>query len=186
MHTHSRHLLSTATLLVALVALTAGGQVPTNLEPVTVTERGPRAEALDREAAGYEQSDMSKWRKAARLRAKAAALRPAEDPKGAICLYHAAHDRYYTGDEVGSRKLMAQSAERALAIGDVVHAATAFTEAAYIASGLRDYPRAREYARRSRLLALSPMLSEAQRSQLRSNLAVQSVSSHRVASVQKR
>lgn len=185
MHTHSRHLLSTATLAMAFVALPADGQAPRTLEPITVTERGLRADALDLEAAGYEQNDMSKWRKAARLRTNAAALRPAEDPKAIFSLYRAAHDRYYTGDAAGSRKLMAQSAERALAIGDVVRAATAFTEAAYIASGLRDYPRAREYARRSRLLALSPMLSEAQRSQLQANLLVKPVASGRVASAPK-
>jgi hypothetical protein len=177
MYTRSRHLLSTATILMALVAPPAGAQVRTPLEPINVTARGQRAAALDREAAGYEQSDMSKWRKAAGLRKLAATLRPAEDPKGAASLFAAAHDRYYSGDEAGGRVLMARSAERALAIGDVVQAATAFTEAAYIASGLRDYPRAREYARRARLLAYSPMLSDAQRSQLRSSLVLKSSTS---------
>jgi hypothetical protein len=177
MYTRSRHLLSTATILMALVASPAGAQVQTPLAPIKVTERGQRAAALDREAAGYEQSDMSKWRKAASLRKLAATLRPAEDPKGAVSLFAAAHDRYYSGDEAGGRVLMARSAERALAIGDVVQAATAFTEAAYIASGLRDYPRAREYARRATLLAYSPMLSDAQRSQLRSSLVLKSSTS---------
>src|ERR1700716_4282574 len=120
MYTHPRHLLLTATALIALVALPAGARGQTTLEPITVTERGLRAEALDREAAGYEQSDMSMWRKAANLRKEAASLRSVGDPQGAGSLYGAARDRYYTGDEAASRDLMAQCAERALAIGDVV------------------------------------------------------------------
>ena len=183
MHTHSRHLLSTATAVMALVALPIAGRAQTELQPIKVTERALRANQLDQEAEGYERTDMSKWRTAAKLRQEAADLRTGDDPKGALSLYWAARDRYYTGDERGGRELMVQSAERALAIGDVVHAATAYTEAAYIASEIRDVLSAREYALKARLLALSPMLTDAQREQIRANLAIESFSTGLIASL---
>jgi hypothetical protein len=183
MYTHSRHLLSTATIVMALLAAPAAAQVQTSLQPIKVTERALRADQLDQEAEGYERTDMAKWRTAANLRREAAALRTADDPKGALSLYWAARDRYYTGDERGGRELMVQSAERALGIGDVVHAATAYTEAAYIASELRDVLSARDYATKARLLALSPMLTDAQREQIRANLAIESLSAGLIASL---
>jgi hypothetical protein len=181
MSTHTRHLLSTATIAMALLALPPAARAQT-LQPIKVTEHALRADELDREAESYELTDMSKWRKAARLRREAAELRTADDPKGALSLYWAARDHYYTGDERGGRELMVQSAERALSVGDVVHAATAYTEAAYIASELHDVPSAREYATKARLLALSPMLTDAQREQIRANLAIESLSTGLVAS----
>jgi hypothetical protein len=187
MDTHSRHLLSTATALLALAAaLPTAARAQTSLQPIKVTEPALRADKLDREAEEYELTDMAKWRVAARLRREAAALRTADDPKGPLSLYWAARDHYYTGDERGSRELMVQSAERALAIGDVVHAATAYTEAAYIASEIRDVLSAREYATKARLLALSPMLTDAQREQIRANLAIESLSTGLIASLERK
>jgi hypothetical protein len=43
-------------------------------------------------------------------------------------------------------------------------------------------PSAREYATKARLLALSPMLTDAQREQIRANLAIESLSTGLVAS----
>jgi hypothetical protein len=176
MKTHSRHLVLSATAAIAIVAFPAGSYAQQPLEPIKVTESRLRAEQLDREAESYEKSDMAKWRKAAFLRSEAASLRAADDPKGAMSLYWAARDRYYIGEVATGRDLMEQSADRALAIGDVVHAATAYTEAAYIAAELRQFDRAREYAGKAKLLAHSPMLSDDQRARLRSNLGVASLS----------
>jgi hypothetical protein len=186
MDTHSRHLFATVTIVMALVALPAGTRAQATLQPINVTGHALRAEQLDREAEGYERTDMSKWRVAANLRREAAALRTADDPKGPLSLYWAARDRYYTNDVPGSRELMIQSAERALAIGDVVHAATAYTEAAYIASEIRDYLSAREYAAKAKLLAHSPMLTDAQREQIRANLAIESLSTGVLASLDRK
>jgi hypothetical protein len=181
MQSHSRHLLFTATAMMALVARPAAAQMQTAHQPITVTEteHALRADRLDEEAENYERNDMALWRKAATLRQEAAALRTVDDPKGSLSLYWAARDRYYTGDEAGGRELMVQSAERALVIGDIVHAATAFTEAAYIAAGLSDLASAREYVAKARLLLHSPTLTEAQREQLRANLPRESLSSTR-------
>ncbi|MFL5604912.1 MAG: hypothetical protein ACJ8AD_00570 [Gemmatimonadaceae bacterium] len=186
MYTHSRHLLSTATAVISLVALPVVARAQASLQPINITEPALKADKLDREAEEYELTDMSKWRVAARLRQEAASLRAADDPKGPLSLYWAARDQYYTGDERGGRVLMVQSAERALSIGDVVHAATAYTEAAYIASELRDMRGAREYATKARLLALSPMLTDAQREQIRKNLAIESFSTGLIASLERR
>ena len=183
MSTHSRHLMAAATAVLVFAAVPALAGAQASLQPINVKEPVLRADQLDREAEGYERTDMAKWRTAARLRQEAAALREGDDPKAVMSLYWAARDRYYTGDERGGRELMVQSAERALAIGDVVHAATAYTEAAYIASEIRDPQCAREYATKARLLALSPMLTDAQREQIRANLAIESLSTGLVASL---
>ena len=170
MHTYSRHLLLTGALVVIIMAPAAArGQAA--LEPIKVTDAQMRAAQLDREAAEYEQTDWGKLRKAAALREEAAELRTADDPKAVVSLYWAARDRYYSDDKVVGRKLMEQSADRAIAIGDVVGAATAYTEAAYIAAELRDVYRTRLFANKAKLLALSPMLTNDQRMQLRTRLA---------------
>jgi hypothetical protein len=66
---------------------------------------------------------------------------------------------------------MEQAADRALAMGDVLNAVTAYTEAAYICADIRDGDRMRTLAGKARLLASSPMLTEEQRYQLRTRLA---------------
>jgi hypothetical protein len=170
MNVHFRELLFTAGALIMTVALPARSTAQTALEPIKVTEARLRAEALDHEAEQYEQTDWGNLKQAARLREDAAELRPAADPKAAVSLYWAARDRYYSEDKVAGRELMERSAERAIAIGDVVGAATAFTEGAYIAAELRDVARTRTLANRAKLLALSPMLSDEQRTQIRARL----------------
>jgi hypothetical protein len=183
MNTHTRHLLSAAVML-AFVVVPNAARSQAALQPINVKEPVLRADELDQEAEGYERTDMAKWRKAAALRVEAAELRTPDDPKAAMSLYWAARDHYYTGDERGGRELMVRSADRALAHGDVVHAATAYAEAAYIAAEPRDYPCAREYASKARRLAQSPMLTEAQRAQLRANLAIESLSTGVLASLE--
>jgi hypothetical protein len=170
MSKHSRELLFTAGALIVTVALPARSTAQTALEPIKVTETRLRAEALDSQAEQYEQTDWGNLKQAARLREDAADLRTAGDPKAAVSLYWAARDRYYSEDKVAGRELMERSAERAIAIGDVVGAATAFTEGAYIAAELRDVARTRTLATRAKLLALSPMLSDEQRTQIRARL----------------
>ena len=186
MKTHFRYMLLAAGAVTALAAHPGAAQMQATLEPIKVTESSLRADQLDQEALGYERTDMSLWRKAGRLRKEAASLRTNDDPKLTRSLYWAARDYYYTGDESNARTLMVQSAERALAIGDVVQAATAYTEAAYISAELRDYVNAREYATKAKLLAHSLLLTESQREQLRTNLGVASLSSGLLASLETR
>jgi hypothetical protein len=186
MYTRSRHVLFTAGAALSLLALPATARGQTPLQPIKVTEKQLQAEQLDQEASEYETSDWSKLKKAAHLRQLAAGLRTADDPKGTVSLYWAARDRYYSGDQVAGRDLMEQSAERAMAIGDVVTAATAYTEAAYISADLKDVERTRYFAAKAKLLAHSPMLSEEQRAQIRTRLAVSSLSSGLLATTDKK
>jgi hypothetical protein len=182
MQVHPVRLAIIAGALSTLLALPAA-QAQASLKPITVTDRQSRAEALDKEAALYETSDWSKIRKAAFLREKAAGLREDGDTLKAASLYWAARDRYYSDDPTTARDLMVRSAEYALAVGDVVTAANAFTDAAYISADLRDVANTKYYATKARLLAGSPMLTDSKRNDLLSRLALGGLTADRVASL---
>jgi hypothetical protein len=184
MYTHSRRLLLTASTMIAVFALPAAARAQM-LEPIRVTDAALKAGKLDAEALGYEQNDWSQLKKAARLREMAAELRTAEDPAGTVSLYWAARDRYYSGDPKTARVLMEQAAERALAMGDVLNAVTAYTEAAYICADIKDGERMRTLATKARLLANSPLLTAEQRYQLRNRLAKSDAPVGVVASISK-
>ena len=180
MQAHPVRLAVTAGALFTILALPAV-QAQAALKPITVTDKQSRAEALDNEAEHYELTDWSHIRKAAALREKAAGLREESDVKKATSLYFAAHDRYYADDVAAARTLMGRSGEQALAVGDVIGAAKAFTDAAYISAELRDAANTKYYADRAKLLSNSPMLSAAQRTDLRSRLALADTIVQRVA-----
>lgn len=184
MYSHSRRLLLTASAMAAVIALPVAARAQM-LEPIRVTEAVQKAEALDSQALSYEQNDWSQLKKAARLREEAASLRGDDDPAGTVSLYWAARDRYYSGDPKGARVLMEQAADRALAMGDVMNAVTAYTEAAYICADIRDGERMKSLASKARLLANSPLLTADQRFQLRNRLAKSDAPIGVVASVGK-
>lgn len=183
MYMHSRRLLLTTGAVVAVFALPVAARA--QMEPIRVTDALQQAEKLDAEALSYEQSDWGQLRKAARLRELAAELRTPEDPAGTVSLYWAARDRYYSGDPKAARVLMEQAADRALAMGDVLNAVTAYTEAAYICADIKDGDRMRSLASKARLLANSPMLTAEQRFQLRTRLARNDAPVGVVASVER-
>jgi hypothetical protein len=170
MYSHSRRLLLTASAVVAVVALPVAARAQM-LDPIRVTDAVQKAEKLDAEALAVEQNDWGQLKKAARLREEAAGLRTPDDPAGTVSLYWAARDRYYSGDARTARVLMEQAADRALAMGDVLNAVTAYTEAAYICADIKDGDRMRTLATKARLLASSPLLTADQRYQLRNRLA---------------
>jgi hypothetical protein len=163
-------LLLTASAVVAVVALPVAARAQM-LDPIRVTDAVQKAEKLDAEALAVEQNDWSQLKKAARLREEAAELRTPDDPAGTVSLYWAARDRYYSGDPKTARVLMEQTADRALAMGDVLNAVTAYTEAAYICADIKEAERMRTLASKARLLANSPLLTAEQRYQLRNRLA---------------
>ena len=170
MYSHSRRLLLTASAVVAVIALPLSARAQM-LDPIRVTDAVQKAEKLDAEALSYEQNDWSQLKKAARLREHAAELRTADDPSGTVSLYWAARDRYYSGDQKTARTLMEKAADRAIAMGDVLNAVTAYTEAAYISADIKDGERMRALATKARLLVNSPTLTAEQRLQLRTRLA---------------
>jgi hypothetical protein len=186
MSTYSRQLLCTAGALLVSVALPARAHAQAALEPIRITESRLRADQLDQQAETLERTDWGQLKKAASLREQAAELRTLADPKAVASLYWAARDRYYSDDRLAGRRLMEESAERAIGIGDVVGAATALTEAAYISAELKDVERTRRFATRARLLALSPVLTDEQRSQLRARLGSDTAFQTLLAFVEKR
>ena len=170
MYTHSRRLLLTASAAIA-VFVSPGTSRAQSLEPIRVIEGRAKADKLDAEARNLELNDWSRMTRAAELREQAANLRAADDPKGSVSLYWAARSRYYSGDPRAARVLMEQAGERALAMGDVLNAVTAFTEAAYICADIKDGERMRTLALKARLLSHSPQLTAEQREQLLTRLA---------------
>jgi hypothetical protein len=185
MQGHPVRIAVTAGALFTILALPAAqAQAQAALKPITVTDKQSRAEALDVEAQHYELTDWNRIGRAAALREKAADLREESDVKKATSLYFAGHDRYYSDNLPAARALMVRSGEQALAVGDVIGAANAFTDAAYISADLRDAANTKYYAARAKLLSNSPMLSDVQRTDLRSRLvngAAQRVAAQRAS-----
>lgn len=110
---------------------------------------------------------MKEWKNAAELLRQAAALRPEGDPAAVKNLLQAAKLTYYGGDEDGALREFERIGERALNEGDVLTAANVFADAAWIASDRNQPGKALELAARVERLAFSPLLNDAQRTQLR-------------------
>ena len=181
MKTHPARMMITAGALFAIAALPMVASAQASLLPIKVTEKQSRAAELDLRASAYEDHDWSKIRTAAKLREQAAALREDSDVLKAASLYWAARDNYYSENTSKARDLMVLSAQHAMEIGDVIASANAFTDAAYISSDLRDVESTKLYATKARLLANSPMLSQAQKDDLLSRLAFGGLTEARVA-----
>ena len=112
---------------------------------------------------GMEAGMAGKWKRAATLHQKAAALRAEDDPRRTKCLEMVANLLYADGDLAGAQRTLESAADEALARGDVAMAAEAFLNAGSVARDLRDPATAAELTRRARLLANSPHLSDEQR-----------------------
>lgn len=183
MKTHPARMMIAACALLGVVALPMLANAQTSLLPIKVTEKQSRAADLDRRAATYEESDWSKLSTAGKLREQAADLRDESDLLKTASLYWAARDHYYSANTSKARDLMVQTAQHAMETGDVIAAASAFTDAAYISADLRDVESTKLYATKARLLASSPMLSASQRSEMLERLAFGGLTEERVATL---
>jgi len=181
MKTHPARAMITAGALFAIAAFPMVGSAQASLLPIKVTEQQSRAAELDLRAANYEDRDWSKIRTAAKLREEAAGLREDADVLKSASLYWAARDNYYAENPAKARDLMVRAAQQALDVGDVIAAATAFTDAAYISADLKDVANTKVYATRARKLASSPMLSQTQKDDVLSRLAFGGLTEERVA-----
>lgn len=169
--TRTRHPLWAVGALATALALPSAARAQQPLTPVQVTvEATGRADALDARAEAYEAANRHLGR-AASLREQAAQLRAPEDPRGFRSLWRAAHLRYYGGQPRAAVGLMERAADQAVARGDVANAATAYIDAAYIATELRDPMRVREFLTKGTLLMHSPLLSAPEREALRGRVA---------------
>ena len=182
MKTFPARLISAGALL-AIAAFPMVASAQASLLPIKVTEKQSRAAELDRRAASYEDGDWGQIRTAARLREQAADLREDSDVLKPASLYWAARDNYYAANTSKARDLMVQSAQHALDVGDIIAAATAFTDAAYISADLKDVQSTKLYATRARMLANSPMLSAAQKDDVLQRLAFGGLTEERVATL---
>ena len=182
MKTHPARMLIVAGAMMSVMTLPMIASAQ-SMTPIKVTEKQSRAADLDRQAATYEDSDWSKIATAAKLRERAAALRGDDDVLKAASLYWAARDHYYSSNTEAARDLMAQSARQALDVGDVVGAANAFTDAAFISADLHDVASTKFFATKARMLAGSPMLTPDQRDGMLQRLALGGLTEARVATL---
>ena len=173
MHTTARQLLSIGgTLLAAAAAIPAVATAQEGtLQPVHVTAVGvSRADRLRMEADAL-PARTDQFAKAARLYQRSAEARAPGDTATPTCLRTAAYLFYYSGDSRAGADLMEKAAQKSVEHGDVVHAANAYIDAAFIAAEIRQSDRALEFGRRAELLATSPLLSDSQRDALRGRMA---------------
>jgi hypothetical protein len=122
----------------------------------------PKADSLH-EAAMILGRSMNRWGDAARLHRHSAALRAADDSLGFRCLSMAAQLSYLRNDLSSARNGMAGAAAQALARGDILTAAGAYTDAAWLAQEQNRAGDVRKYSRQAEVLARSPLLTGAQR-----------------------
>jgi hypothetical protein len=104
-----------------------------------------------------------RWRDAASLHRRSAALRSADDPLAYRCLTEAAAIAYATKDRSAARSDMAKAASQALARGDLRAAADAYLDAAWIAQEQGKPRQVWELGHRAEILADSPYLTASDR-----------------------
>ncbi len=104
-----------------------------------------------------------RWRDAASLHRRSAALRTAEDPLAYRCLTEAAALAYASKDRSAARADMTKAAAQALARGDLRAAADAYLDAAWIAQEQGKTGQVYELGRRAEILADSPYLGSSDR-----------------------
>jgi hypothetical protein len=150
--------LSTAGLLLAALALPSTAPAQYRL-PALVSSM--QADSLHEAAA--ELVAAHRYRDAARLHRRSAALRPADDALGFSCLSEAAALAYAGGDRSGARQDMARAAAHALSRGDLRSAALAYLDAAWIAQEQKNPRQVWELGHRAEMLAASPLLGSADR-----------------------
>jgi hypothetical protein len=158
--------------IAALPAAALAQQQLQKLDPVRVTvlSDAARADSLESAAAEYRLTALRDFRKIARMYEESAALRADGDEKRLASLQRAANIRYGRGDRRRAAANMEQAAREAAARGDVVNAARSYTDAAFIAAELNQPARAAALTQSAALLTESPLLTPAQRLELRARL----------------
>ena len=154
-----------AALLVAASTTTlsaqTSAQVPNNDE----------IEALEAKAHAHMRA-LGEWNRAASLFRRAADLRSPGDPAAVKDLIRAAQLSFYRGDERRAMRDFEAAGQRALAIGDVLVAANAFADAAWVADRRGFGARAHDLLNRAQLLSNSPLIPEDERDHLRTRWEV--------------
>jgi hypothetical protein len=144
----------------ALTAVPASGQqfASVEIDPARAAQLEAEAEEL--------MADQADWKKAEKLLREAAALRPAGDALAVKDLLAAAKLMYYGGRERSAMRQLEDVGQRALTEGNVLTAAHAFADAAWIAKDNGHGTKALELADRAQRLANSPLIDESERQEL--------------------
>jgi hypothetical protein len=109
---------------------------------------------------------------AARLHLKEVNFRAKGDPEAVEALVMAANLFNYAHQPISARRIMEDAADRALATGDVVVAAQAYTNAAFLAQKVGNVDEMKRLARKAILLSDSPLLMPEQRQDIRNRFRV--------------
>lgn len=126
-------------------------------------------------SAAKQLAEDGNWNRAASLFRRAAELRPAGDEVAVKDLLRAGRLAFYQGQQRQSVRDFEAAGERALDRGDVIVAANAFADAAWVAEVDGDVVKANELLVRAQLLANSPLLGEHARDLLKTRWGVAGV-----------
>lgn len=107
--------------------------------------------------------DRDQYARAASLYLEAAGLRAPSDPMVVHDYRMAARLFYYDDDGEGARTTMEAAGDAALRMGDVVEAAQAFLDAAWLAMHRNNVAEVERLAERAELLMSSPIVPEEQK-----------------------
>ena len=160
-----------ALLAVALITLPSRATAQTVNVKASGTAAATRAEQLNRQAVAL-YSVPARAGDAASLHVQEVSLRAPSDPEAITALVMAANLYSYSKQPMTARKTMERAAERALAIGDVVTAAQAFTNAAFLAHESNNVSETQRLGRKAILLSESPQLSQEERTTIRNRFRV--------------
>ncbi len=117
-------------------------------------------------------TDGGNWHRAASLFRRAAELRPAGDETAVEDLLRAGRLSFYQGHERQAVRDFESAGVRALDRGDVIVAANAFADAAWVAESNGQPAEANELLRRAQMLANSPLLGDHARDMLKTRWEV--------------
>lgn len=142
------------------------GVVSPALLPSPNTEEAERLEAR----AEALKDRVDRRARAAQLYRQAADLRPADDPRRVTNLRHAARMNFYAGRVEAAIRDAHDASQAALRQGDLMEAAHAYLDAAWLAAGEGQVERAEGWVEEARILATSPLLAEAQQEEILSRM----------------
>lgn len=164
-----------AFLLVAASAVPAAAQTRMKATFAKRDNAAAEAAALQKKAQALYESGTHKYARAAALELKAADMLSEGNPQRVASLELAARLYYYHGDVYRAQPIMERAGDEALAAGDVVTAAHAYVDAAFIAVKQGDVTKVNALADKAELLTRSPLLTAAQRSGIVTRLAGRTV-----------
>jgi len=162
-------------LLFPLLLLPAGMEAQAGLPAAEDNPAAVTARALALEAESLAGRDRAGWKEAASLFVQAAELSGFGTAESIENLRYASFMRSYLGDHRSALQLMEEAASQAIATGQVLMAAHAYIDGAFIAIELDRGSSAIEFVERVQLLAESPHLSEGDRGSILGRLPEPSI-----------